>query len=145
MRRREVRLACTQIQRVEMPADAVAATGFRWAQFKLRVQQLHRKVQDEGINRARAAPVVWGKEPMVVVGNGGIAICLGRRASKPSLRVNSASSSSSDAPPEHAASVLGLKSIGPEPRLRASQTGPCRSSILKSQPCGCRLCLGPKP
>ncbi len=39
-------------------------------------------------------PLVWGKEPMVVVGKGGTLICLGRRASKPSLRSYSFSSNS---------------------------------------------------
>lgn len=45
------------------------------------------------------APLVCGNEPMVVVGNAGMASCLGRRVSKSSLRLKSASSSSREMSP----------------------------------------------
>ena len=55
--------------------------------------------EQKGVAYRRGTPLVWGKEPMVVVGKGGMATCFGRRVAKSSLRANIDSSSFSASSP----------------------------------------------
>mmetsp|Transcript_15878 Transcript_15878/g.47783 ORF Transcript_15878/g.47783 Transcript_15878/m.47783 type:complete len:233 (-) Transcript_15878:685-1383(-) len=83
---------CTRTSSPIFSCTSMAYAMYSFTRFSYAVWSM---VPSRSSLRALRMSLVWGKEPMVVVGKAGTSICLGRRVSKSSLRSNSFSSNSS--------------------------------------------------